>query len=391
MPLTAEDVVERVFKQEFRGYDREEVDTFLDDVADRIAELTKESEGLRDEAQRPPTAPPRDEQPTEVVPAPVAPPPPPAPASDGGEGFEALLKRTLLAAQRTADQTVEEANQTAQETVDAARAQADRLLADARRQAESHRAEVARRTEEYTGSVRRTVDAERQESEAGAERIRRAVDELEEFRREYRARVREVITAQLEQLDREEDLPDLPPRVGELDRVAEEEQARLSRTAAGGYDDAPSSTPSGGFGRMPVGTPAADVDDDVDTDQMEAAEVERARQTQAGAPADEIALDDAPLQQGPVDEEPSEDAPAEDAVAEDAQSGATAAGERAAEQRPEEPPADLSGAPRGTGGAPRPRMRTRREGRLRLRGQAGDTPRPPGTTDADDDRPGGGS
>lgn len=385
MPLTAEDVVERVFKQEFRGYDREEVDTFLDDVADRIAELTKEAEDGHGEVARAPEPPPPaavEEQPTEVV---REPPPPPAVEVEveGGEGFEALLKRTLLAAQRTADQTVEEAERTARETVEAARAQADRVLTDARRQSDATREDAERWTEEYVGDVRRRVEAEREESEAGARRIRDAVQELEEFRREYTARVREVITAQLEQLDREEDLPDLPPRVGELDRVAREEQGRLAQPSgarAHGGDAGLSAPPRGPApsGPGPTVDAGAAADDDADTDQMEAAEIVRAGATRSSGTG-VTARDDEQAEWGPaVGAEPGEPD-----LAEAGDDAAPAPGPR---------PADLSGAPRGPGGAPRPRVRGGREGRPRIRDPRDDAPRPAATSDPEQgDRPPGGA
>jgi cell division initiation protein len=160
--LTPEDIEHQVFKERFRGYDPREVDRFLDRVAARINELIRERDELtarvRELSQR------------------------------AGEESEDLLKRTLVAAQRTADETVAEAKALAEQAIADARAESEQILEDARLRA----AEIAER------------------SRADAQRVRGAVAELRRFREEYRERIEAVVADQLAALDRAGDLPDVP-------------------------------------------------------------------------------------------------------------------------------------------------------------------------------------
>lgn len=202
MALTAQNVVERVFKQEFRGYDREEVDAFLDEVADRITELTREQERMAEEFRA------VQEQATE------------------GADTERLLKRTLIAAQRTADDTVAEARQTADDALASAQAESDRLLSSARAEAEQTVEDATNQAVELVAAMRRQLAIEQEEARAGTERILRAVEEFKRLRAEYRDRVRAVIAEQLDVLDRVGELPEPPAALGDLARVVQEESAR---------------------------------------------------------------------------------------------------------------------------------------------------------------------
>jgi DivIVA domain-containing protein len=165
--LTPEDIERQEFKERFRGYDQDEVDRFLDRVAARIAELTKErgelSRRVR-EAERQ--------------------------AAEGSEA-EHLLRRTLVAAQRTADETVAEARSQAEQALSDAREEAARLLSDARRDAAALATQAT----------------------AQATQVRAAMDELRRFQGEYRERVRQVMTEQLTLLERTGELPELPAQL----------------------------------------------------------------------------------------------------------------------------------------------------------------------------------
>jgi DivIVA domain-containing protein len=165
--LTPEDIERQEFKERFRGYDQDEVDRFLDRVAARIAELTKErgelSRRVR-EAERQ--------------------------AAEGSEA-EHLLRRTLVAAQRTADETVAEARSQAEQALSDAREEAARLLSDARRDAAALATQAS----------------------AQATQVRAAMDELRRFQGEYRERVRQVMTEQLALLERTGELPELPAQL----------------------------------------------------------------------------------------------------------------------------------------------------------------------------------
>src|SRR4051794_15318265 len=96
MPLTPEDVQKKQFSTvRFKeGYDEEEVDAFLDEVEAELRRLLATTESLARSPQ--PQAP----QPQAAAPTPAAARPAPA-----EEPSEAAL-RTLLLAQRTADEAI---------------------------------------------------------------------------------------------------------------------------------------------------------------------------------------------------------------------------------------------------------------------------------------------
>src|SRR4029077_3331152 len=98
MPLTPEDVQNKRFTTtRFRpGYDEDEVDSFLDEVEAELSRLLQENTDLRARGGGAPPPPPA------AVAEPTPAPTPSAPAEPEG-GQEAALK-TLLLAQRTADE-----------------------------------------------------------------------------------------------------------------------------------------------------------------------------------------------------------------------------------------------------------------------------------------------
>src|SRR5437764_14168505 len=129
MPLTPDAVQnKRVSTVRFKeGYDEEEVDAFLDEVEAELRRLLGENSDLR---SRPAAA-----VATAAPPAPAAAPRP----APGEEPQEAAL-RTLLLAQRTADEAIAEAKAEADQLVSAARDKAASLEREAQQQ---HAAAVA--------------------------------------------------------------------------------------------------------------------------------------------------------------------------------------------------------------------------------------------------------
>ncbi len=181
MPLTPADVATKKFstKRMGSGYDQEEVDGFLDLVEAEIARLLTENAALSsklNEAQAAPSA--AVSAPLEQVPAPLAAPVAEA-APAPGETQEAAL-RTLLMAQRTADQAVAEA-----------RAEADTMLSDARARSTQVENEVNARTTAALAEL----DSRRRELES-------RIEDLRAFEREYRLRLKAYLESQLTDLDK---------------------------------------------------------------------------------------------------------------------------------------------------------------------------------------------
>src|SRR4051794_8326505 len=171
MPLTPEDVQNKRFSTvRFKeGYDEEEVDAFLDEVEAELRRLLGENSDLRSHpaAAAPAAAP--------VAAAPAAPVQPAAPAE---EPSEAAL-RTLLLAQRTADEAIAQAKQ-----------EAEQIVASAKVRAASIESEAQTQHAQAMGGL------QRQRSTLEAQ-----IEELRAFEREYRTRLKAYLEGQLRDLD----------------------------------------------------------------------------------------------------------------------------------------------------------------------------------------------
>src|SRR5437660_10898037 len=169
MPLTPEDVHSKRFTTvRFKeGYDEEEVDGFLDEVETELRRLLTENADLR-------TAPRAAAAPAET-PAPAA---PAAPAPPAEEPNEAAL-RTLLLAQRTADEAIAQAKSEADQIVTSAKTRAASIEAEAQQQHASAMAELQRQ--------RQSLESQ--------------IEDLRGFEREYRTRLKAYLESQLRDLD----------------------------------------------------------------------------------------------------------------------------------------------------------------------------------------------
>lgn len=191
MEMSPAQIAETSFRTIRKGYDPDEVDAFLADVAKALEEARQQATAMEARAraavarlQEVTTA-----APTEAEPRPVA---TPAPAEQLlMPTMEAeTISRTLLLAQKTADTTVAEAQ-----------AEAERIVEDATIEAEttidSTREMSAQMLEDARSEARRTSEAERNAAENEVEALvaRREflvgdVDQLERFLIDQRDRLR---------------------------------------------------------------------------------------------------------------------------------------------------------------------------------------------------------
>jgi len=220
MPLTPADVHNVAFKKPpigKRGYDEEEVDAFLDEVERELARLIEENNELRAQAERGGGrgtggggSDPRlaaelsdlkgqlDRLQREKVSAEQAARSMQAELDQvrsqggpvvGGDGEQQAL-RVLMMAQRTADDHVNDA-----------RREADKLLSDARAKAE----EVTREARAKADALERDARQRHQEAMGGLDAKRSAlqkhIEELKQFEREYRTRLKAYLESQLRDLD----------------------------------------------------------------------------------------------------------------------------------------------------------------------------------------------
>jgi DivIVA domain-containing protein len=199
VPLTPTDVANKQFRIAFRGYSLDEVDAFLDEVETELTRLLRDNAALKDRpaAAAAPVAAPVA---TTAAPAETAAAPVPAAPLASMEGQEAAL-RTLLLAQRTADEAIAEARAEAEQIVAAARAEAESTLGSARAEAEA----TLKSSQEKAGRIDQDVAARIQAATGDLDARRRdlekRIEELRAFEREYRTRLKAYLEAQLRDLD----------------------------------------------------------------------------------------------------------------------------------------------------------------------------------------------
>lgn len=216
MELTLKRLLEQAdFAQAKKGYDRDEVDDFLDRAVAMATKVEAKLTQTMAEAKQAAAAPAGGPDPAEVeaeierrvaarlaeerAAAPAA---PAAPAGPSEEERAEEMRRTLVLAQRTADAAIQEA----------------------RDEAAKVRAEAAREAAEGRRELERQLAAERDEAN---ERIRREIAELEG--------VREALRTDVGVLERhvEEQRNQLRSTVGELQRLLEDPAGfRLAPTPA---------------------------------------------------------------------------------------------------------------------------------------------------------------
>jgi DivIVA domain-containing protein len=222
MPLTPADVHNVAFKKPpigKRGYDEEEVDAFLDEVERELARLIEENNELRAQLERGgggrvpagPGGDPRlaaelsdlksqfDRVQREKASAEQA-----ArgmqqeldqirsgggggPASTGDGEQQAL--RVLMMAQRTADDHVADARREADKLLSEARTKAEEVTRDSRAKADALERDARQRHQEAMGGL----DAKRTA-------LQKHIEELKQFEREYRTRLKAYLESQLRDL-----------------------------------------------------------------------------------------------------------------------------------------------------------------------------------------------
>ena len=192
MDVTPQELRDTEIREAWRGYHRDDVDELLERAAATIERLQDQNRAL---TQRIHTGPPAAVQaapqpaPTPVVqapqPAPLPPPQPervPVPDSD-------VIQRTLILAQKAADEAVADAQARARQMLEESESKAQSLVTEAE--------QAARRIAE---SERKRIEAEIQQLYATREALTLDVDALERFEHEYRERIRQAIEIELEQL-----------------------------------------------------------------------------------------------------------------------------------------------------------------------------------------------
>ena len=134
MAITVKDIQEKIFPtQAADGYDVEEVDDFLDEIAEQLNALVHENLLLKDQSSKLKES--LDEKERELAEAIAR---TPDYNEDGYfRNLQNAMHDSLVSAQRVADEATSTAKAEAEKTVADAQAEAERLVADARTQAET--------------------------------------------------------------------------------------------------------------------------------------------------------------------------------------------------------------------------------------------------------------
>lgn len=205
MPLTPEDVRNKQFTtvRLREGYDEDEVDAFLDEVETELRRLIRENDELRAKlaaatraASAAPAASTTAPQPVVVKePAPEPPKPapapqPPAPVVEQQPSSSDGAARVLALAQQTADQAIAEARTEANKIVGDARQRAEAIEREARSKADA----LERDAQDKHRSIIGVLETQRTALET-------QLDQLRQFEREYRSRLKSFLEGQLRQLE----------------------------------------------------------------------------------------------------------------------------------------------------------------------------------------------
>lgn len=209
MDVTPQELRNSEIKEERRGYHRDQTDDLLERAAATIESLTERVNGLSERLAGVESN------------------------ADRSQETEGLLQRTLLLAQRTADETVAEARERSERLLEESTAEATATIrsaeADARRVAEQERARV---------------ESEVAKLAAQREALSTDVEALEAFEKDYRDRLRASVAEDLEMLSvRPSTSAPARPALHDIDvpagpeRYIEREEAAAVHGDATAHDD----------------------------------------------------------------------------------------------------------------------------------------------------------
>jgi cell division initiation protein len=168
MTLTTREIQEKQFHDAFRGYSHEEVDAFIDQVAEAFEEAQKERQALNQ----------RIEDLQEQL------------KTSRAQAPDDMLKRLLVTAQETADKAIQNARAKAQAMVEEAENRA-RLI---REQAEALSATRVQEAERRAHETLSSVSNEERD-------LRSRIEGMKRFEQDFRARLTAYIRSQLELLE----------------------------------------------------------------------------------------------------------------------------------------------------------------------------------------------
>jgi len=203
MDVTPQELRGNEIKEAFRGYHRDEVDDLLERAAVTIENLTRQLQ----EAPRQPAD---------------------APLAQVSRNDAETIQRTLLLAQRAADDAIAEAQERARQILDESEAKAQTLVGDAE--------VTARRIHE---GERRRLEAEIADLIARRSRLQSDADALEAYANGYRDRVRTAIENDLANLGGAIEAPSARPEMTETEPAPAAREPEPPSSSSHSWDDEP--------------------------------------------------------------------------------------------------------------------------------------------------------
>ena len=151
MAITVRDIQEKEFStQAANGYDVEQVDDFLDELAEQLGAMMRESAALKEQVKALETS----LAAAEATNAEMEKKLPDYNENGYFKNLESAMRESLIGAQRIADETVSEANKKAQQAIDDANAQAEKAVTEMK--AESDRLHAV--VEAYRDNFKKLLD-----------------------------------------------------------------------------------------------------------------------------------------------------------------------------------------------------------------------------------------
>ena len=156
MAITVRDIQEKEFlTQGTGGYNIEQVDDFLDEIAEQMGTLIRENLELNEQLRQ------LDGElnAAQKAAADAQARTPDYNEKDYFQNLQSAMRESLIGAQRIADETIEEANQKAQKLLGDAQAEAERLAAESKAQAETLVANAQAKADRLTVNAKGEIEA----------------------------------------------------------------------------------------------------------------------------------------------------------------------------------------------------------------------------------------
>ena len=155
MAISVRDIQEKEFStQATGGYDIDQVDDFLDEIAEQMSALVRENLELNQQIKNLEI----DVQAARKAAAAAEAKTPDYNEKDYFQNLQNAMRESLIGAQRIADETMEEANRKAQKTVGDAQTQADQITLSARDKADSLVSRAQQEAEQITAEAKEKVE-----------------------------------------------------------------------------------------------------------------------------------------------------------------------------------------------------------------------------------------